>query len=213
MLNTPIWGLPYPDDETLNDVAGHFKQLAESLDDILNDLLIGVETATVSEGTDRALAVNGSLWWDTDEGEGKMFYRKADGTLVAVGGGGTSAGRETESVVTTTLALSEAWVGTVTLSPGYRLLRVETSVPARVRVYDSAASRTADASRFVGVDPTPPHGVILDLLTTSSVLGWWMNPVVDGYTADGTVDVPVSVTNLGTSTTAVTVTFTFVRSE
>lgn len=212
MPSTPNWGLPYPDDDTPNDIAEHLKQLADTADDVLADLFEAVGNTAVGEGADRSLAVNGSLWWDTDEGGGKMFYRKTDGTLVAVGGGAT-AGRETVSIVTTSIALNETWTGEVTLSPGYRLLRVETTVPARVRAYTSAADRTSDATRSVGIDPTPPHGVILDLVTTASVLSWWTNPAVDGYTADATGEVPVLVTNLSPSSAAVTVTFTFVRSE
>lgn len=101
----------------------------------------------------------------------------------------------------------------MTLKPGYRLLKIETDVEARVRVYDSVASRTADAGRAIGTDPVGAHGVILDFVTTPTVLSWWLNPVVDGYTADGTDSVPVAVTNLSGSTRVINVTLTWVRSE
>ncbi len=99
------------------------------------------------------------------------------------------------------------------MKPGYRLLKIETDIPARVRVYDSTAARTADASRPIGTDPTGAHGVILDFVTTVSILEWWLNPVVDGYTTAGTDSVPVAITNLSGSTDTVTVTLTWIRSE
>ncbi len=101
----------------------------------------------------------------------------------------------------------------ITLKPGYRLLKVETDVAARVRVYNSADHRTADASRAIGTDPTGVHGVILDLVTTVASLVWWLSPVVEGYTENATDTIPLSITNLSGSAHTVTVTFVWVRSE
>lgn len=101
---------------------------------------------------------------------------------------------------------------TATLKPGYRLLCIETDKAARVRLYDSTAKRTADALRPVGTDPSGVHGVIVDLVTVSDTLTWWLSPVVDGYTQDSTDTVPMAVTNLG-ATGTVSVTLTWVRSE
>ena len=99
------------------------------------------------------------------------------------------------------------------MKPGYRLLKVETDVAARVRVYDSIDHRTADAARAIGTDPSGVHGVILDLVTTASTLAWWLSPVVDGYTENAGDTVPLAITNLSGSTDTVTVIFTWVRSE
>lgn len=116
-------------------------------------------------------------------------------------------------MATSSLAADAVWVGSVTLKPGYRLLKVETDVEARVRMYDSVASRTADAGRAIGLDPVGAHGVILDFVTTPTVLSWWLNPVVDGYTVAGDDTVPMLVTNLSGGTTVVNVTLTWTRSE
>ena len=129
------------------------------------------------------------------------------------GADGGFVSRTTSEVTTSSLANNAYEETTVTLKPGYRLLKVETDVAARVRVYDSTASRTADAARDIGTDPSGVHGVVLDLVTTPSVLVWWLSPVVDGYTVDATDTVPLSITNLSGSTDTVTVTFTWVRSE
>ena len=116
-------------------------------------------------------------------------------------------------MTTASLANNATEDTTVTLKPGYRLLKVETDVAARVRVYDSTANRTADAARAVGTDPTGEHGVILDFVTTAGNLAWWLNPVVDGYTTAGTDTVPLAITNVSGSTDTVTVTLTWIRSE
>ena len=116
-------------------------------------------------------------------------------------------------MTTSSLATNATEDITSVLKPGYRLLKVETDVAARVRVYDSTAHRTADASRAIGTDPTGVHGVILDLVTTVSDLSWWLSPVVDGYTADSTDSVPLTITNLSGGTDTVTIIFTWVRSE
>ena len=128
----------------------------------------------------------------------------ADGGFVA---------RATADVTTASLSNNATENTTITLKPGYRLLKVETDIPARVRIYDSTDKRTADASRGIGTDPTGVHGVILDLVTTEANLSWWLSPVVDGYTSDATDTVPLAITNLSGSTDTVTVTVTWVRSE
>ena len=129
------------------------------------------------------------------------------------GADGGFVSRTTAEVTTASLANNATEDTTVTLKPGYRLLKVETDIATRVRVYDSTASRTADAARAIGTDPSGVHGVVLDLVTTPSDLAWWLSPVVDGYTANADDTVPLAITNLSGSTDTVTVIFTWVRSE
>ena len=135
------------------------------------------------------------------------------GPAGADGADGGFASRTTSEITTSSLANNASEETTVTLKPGYRLLKVETDIAARVRVYDSTASRTADTARAIGTDPSGVHGVVLDLVTIPSILAWWLSPVVDGYTVDATDTVPLSITNLSGTTDTVTVTFTWVRSE
>lgn len=135
------------------------------------------------------------------------------GATGPAGADGGFAARTTATVTTASLSNNATEDNTLTLKPGYRLIKIETDVAARVRVYDSTTSRTADASRAIGVDPTGAHGVILDFVTTPSILTWWLNPAVDGYTAANDDTVPVAVCNLSGATDTVTVTLTWVRSE
>lgn len=136
-----------------------------------------------------------------------------DTEWVTAGTGGGFVARTTTSHTTASLPSNNTENVSLTFKPGYRVLCIETDRAARVRAYDSSASRTADAARPVGVDPTGVHGVIFDVVTTASTLTWWLNPAVDGYTADGTDTVPLAVTNLDASSGTVTVDVTWVRSE
>lgn len=120
-----------------------------------------------------------------------------------------------EQVVYTTSSIADGATedASVTISPSYRIIRIETDRAARVRVYSSTADRTADASRPVGTDPTGDHGVLLDFVTTVGELDWRLTPAVDGYTEDGTDQVPVAIGNLSGAASTVQVTLTLVRTE
>lgn len=123
------------------------------------------------------------------------------------------AARETELVTTTSLSHNGSDNVTLTLTPGYRLLKIETDFPARIQVYDSYEKQLLDHSRLIGQDPKGNHGVILDFVTTQDDLTWWLNPVVDGYVVDNTNNVPVTITNLSGSSNFITLSLTWIRSE
>lgn len=145
--------------------------------------------------------------------QGPQGIQGPQGDPGPAGADGGFVARTTTSHTTASLPSNNTENVSLTLKPGYRVLCIETDKAARVRAYDSSASRTADAARPVGVDPTGVHGVIFDVVTTASTLTWWLNPAVDGYTVDATDTVPVAVTNLSGSSGTVTVDVTWVRSE
>ncbi len=292
MPETTGWNLPFPDDETPNDLMLHFQQLAEGVDAALTSLegtagepgadgasaydvavangFVGTEAewleslvgpqgdpgpagAEGPQGPQGIQGVAGPAGADGAQGPQGVQGPKGDtgdtgpqgpqgvagpkgdtgdtgpagpqgpqgiqgetgpqGPAGADGADGGFVARTTTTVTTGTLSSNSSEDVSVTLKPGYRLYKVTTDRAARVRAYDSSANRTADASRAVGTDPAGVHGVILDLVTTASTLAFWLSPVVDGYTADGTDTVPVAVTNLSGSSAAVEVVFTWVRSE
>ena len=168
----------------------------------------GPAGADGSDGADGATGPAGA-----DGADGADGAAGATGPQGPAGADGGFVARTTATLTTASLADDATEDNTITLKQGYRILKIETDVAARVRVYSSTASRTADASRPIGTDPTGAHGVILDFVTTPSVLEWWLNPAVDGYMTTSTDTVPVAVTNLSGSTDTVTVTLTWVRSE
>lgn len=123
--------------------------------------------------------------------------------------------RETATVTTESLAQNAAEETTASMAIGYRLLKVETDIPARVQVYATEAQRTADSAREIGVDPEGNHGVILDVVTTEEVLALDLSPQVDGSSMEDepSASIPIRVTNLDDSTDTVTVTFTWIATE
>ena len=101
-----------------------------------------------------------------------------------------------------------------TIATGYRILHVQTSRAARVRLYTTPAKRAADAGRPVDPDPRGDHGVVVEVITTASLLALDMSPVPQGYSMEDppTDVIPYRVTNLGSSGT-VTVTLTWQPQE
>jgi hypothetical protein len=123
--------------------------------------------------------------------------------------------RATAAYTTASLAAGATETGTVTLTASYRLLRIVCSAAARVRLYTTAAKRTADAARPIGTDPTGDHGLMLEAVLTAGVLALDLSPTVDGFDGKATPDgaIPVAVTNTGASAAAITTTVTWLRTE
>ena len=98
--------------------------------------------------------------------------------------------------------------GNGNLFPSYRVLAVETDIPARVRVYGTDADRDADSARAIGVDPTGDHGVLLDVVTTPDDLARRLSPQVDVSNLDSPVDdvLYFNITNLTGAADTVSVT-------
>jgi hypothetical protein len=123
--------------------------------------------------------------------------------------------RKTATHTTSSLANNASEQSTISMATGYRLLKISTSVAARVEIYTTAAAQTADASRAVGTDPGVGAGVILDYVTTSGLLTAELSPMVDGFSLESSPSTSISLTttNLSGSTGTVTVTLTYIRTE
>ena len=94
------------------------------------------------------------------------------------------------------------------------MYKIQTSHAAWVRLYVSAAARTADVSRAQGTDPAYDAGVVTEIITTgsSTVI---MAPAVHGFNDESpvTTNIPVAVTNLSGSSATITVTLTLLQVE
>ena len=104
--------------------------------------------------------------------------------------------------------------GSVVAFPGWRVIQLETSRPARIRLYPTIAQRDADLARSIGVKPKPDSGRLLEVVTYTGALLWAMNPTVDLASAEN--EDPtffVSVTNRDVITATVVTTYTYVRTE
>ena len=137
-------------------------------------------------------------------------------TITIAGGGGSLASRTTKSATTASLNAAASGDLSITAFKAYNLLKIAIDHPAWVRLYVDAASRTSDASRAEGTDPTPGSGVIAEVLTTSASGGTFlMSPAVFGWNNDGTPSTTVyaKVTNKDSSARAITVTLTLIQAE
>lgn len=105
--------------------------------------------------------------------------------------------------------------GLIELALSYEILRVTTSVAARVRLYSTTAYRSADALRNPGTDPIGEHGVTLDVVTTADNLSLDMtrNPPGSNLEAVPSNEIPVAIANLSASSAAVTVTIVYLPTE
>ena len=137
----------------------------------------------------------------------------ATGWADASAGGGGGWERQTSVLTTGPLSSGATQVGVTDLAASYRLLRVSTDVPARVRLYTNVAKRDQDLTRPVGVKPSGDHGRMLEVVTTTALPAMDLSPTLDGFVEDGSDAVPYSVTSTSPSGGAVTVTFTWIRTE
>ena len=79
--------------------------------------------------------------------------------------------------------------GTTVFTPGktIMILHVEASAPCRLRLYGTAAQRTADAARLVSEPPPAESGLFLDYVFETGDLSGFLDPVVVAYNADDPV--------------------------
>ena len=122
----------------------------------------------------------------------------ADGTVALlsdISGGGLPT-RSTATGTTSSLADAAEADLDITGFKAYALLAITTDRAARVRLYVSAATRTADASRAEGVDPTSDAGLIAEVITTGAdtVI---ISPGAYGFNLESTptTTIPCRVTN------------------
>jgi hypothetical protein len=134
-----------------------------------------------------------------------LSWTGSDYDWVAQSGGGAQT-RSTATGTTSSLADAAEADLDITGFKSYALLTITTDRAARVRLYVSAATRTADASRAEGVDPTSDAGLIAEVITTGAdtVI---ISPGAYGFNLESspTTTIPCRVTNKsgGTSTVQV----------
>ena len=138
--------------------------------------------------------------------------------IVGGSGGGTATALSGTSITTGVLATGAIESGSVSLAKALTVFGATVGTPARIRLYSTAAARDADVNRsnMVPVTPGSQHGMILDLyLNTSDKFTWVMSPPAQGASADTpqTATIYYSITNLSTSSRAITATLTYLPQE
>jgi hypothetical protein len=121
------------------------------------------------------------------------------------------------AVSATTGALLANATGNITITgfKTYALLAITTEFPAWVRLYVSAAARTADASRLETEDPLPGSGIIAEVITTSQDQIVLFSPATLGFNADipATNNIYASVKNKAPGLATIEVTLNLLQLE
>ena len=145
-----------------------------------------------------------------------LSWNGSDYAWVADQTGGGSGLQSRGTVTGTTGSLADAAEADLDITgfKSYALLTITTDRAARVRLYVSAATRTADASRAEGVDPTSDAGLIAEVITTGAdtVI---ISPGAYGFNLESTptTTIPCRVTNKSGGTATVQVTLNVLQLE
>lgn len=160
------------------------------------------QVLAVTDGAD------GEPYYSTDTE--KLFIADETGVPQPLASGGA---RSQVTYTTASLAAGATETGTITVPKAYAIHKIETDHPARVRIYVSAAHRSADLSRSVAVDPTGDHGCVLEVVTTAAIPSLHLSPIAIGASpVDGT-DAYIAVQNTDSVSRAVTVTIDVLSME
>jgi hypothetical protein len=121
------------------------------------------------------------------------------------------------ALVQATASLANNAIGNITFTSaakGYVLYKIQTSAAAWVRLYTDISSRTADASRAEGVDPSAGAGVVAEVITTGAqtIL---ISPGTMGFNNETSpvAEIYAAVTNKTGGTATITVTITVLKIE
>jgi hypothetical protein len=130
-------------------------------------------------------------------------------------GSAATLSRGTVSFTSGTLANTAVETGTVALGMRFDLLRASASAACRLRLYQTAAHRTADAGRAIGVTPVGDHGVIADIYFVPGALDLRLPPLPPGANLEDTptADIPYSLQNLSGGSAAITINLLRLRLE
>jgi hypothetical protein len=120
-----------------------------------------------------------------------------------------------DTVVTTSSLAAEASdaAKTAPLGKGCIAIIIITDYPAWVRVYSNTDAQTADASRPITTDPVSGTGVLLEVVTAAGALEIILSPTAVLVSSDGSINLPVTITNKDSVTRTITVTITTVPVE
>ena len=142
-------------------------------------------------------------------------YLTTDGSSVSWASVSGLSSRTTASA--TTGALSVGGTGNISITgfKTYALLGMSVGIPAWVRLYISAAARTADASRLETEDPLPGSGIIAEVITTTNNQIVAFTPATLGFNGDNPAATTIyaSVKNKGAGSATISVTLTLLQLE
>lgn len=149
--------------------------------------------------------VTGTVKTDVTEADPKVYTKATADTLLAAKQALLAQG--VVQKVTGSLADNAEETGTIVLGKNGLILKVVTDRACWVRLYGTAAERTADATRLITADPADGVPVLADLIFTVGNLTISTAPLIGYANRDGTVVTSLyySIINKSGSTSTVTV--------
>jgi hypothetical protein len=164
-------------------------KIAIALDGFENDTLIAGENITIS-----------------DNGDGTK-------TVAATGDLTSTFSAQTVSVTTETLSPNESETVTVTLGRYAKLARLQSNAPAWVRLYPSEAAQVADAGR-TQTEYFQGDRLVFDYLSVDGGINALLE-AVDAFSTEAprASTYPLTITNSGAVSAAITVDLQFIRLE
>ena len=116
-----------------------------------------------------------------------------------------------------TTSIADLGIGNTDITgfKAYNLMKVGLSTAGWLRLYTDSTSRANDASRSIGIDPTPGSGVIAEVVTTGISTTQIITPFVPGGNLDepATDLIYASVMNMSGQTTTISVDLTILQLE
>jgi len=143
-----------------------------------------------------------------------LQWSGSDYQWASAGGGGSAATRVTEAETTSSIADGASGdLAFADLGKSFALYTVVVDKASWIRIYSDTASRTADASRTQGQDPSEGAGIIAEFVATAPNTTFKVTPAVFGYIDNGENTLPVAVQNNSGSAGTVQVSLTALKLE
>lgn len=145
--------------------------------------------------------------------EGNMIVRGNVSFATSSPGSGLQS-RTVASATTASIANNATANISISGYKGYGLYAVQVSAAAWVRIYTSAAARSADTARLQTEYPSSGAGVISEIISSTATTQW-ITPAAIGFSAETTpvTSIQLAVTNLSGATTSIIVTLTLLQLE
>lgn len=113
--------------------------------------------------------------------------------------GRVAAAHQDVAATSADLATGDGAFGSLQLGKAYRLVKLVTNKPCRLRLYASPEQRAADGDRNRDEDPQGDHGVIAEMIMTDDILSLTLLPAPHGYVENDTKTTYFSVVNDGSA--------------
>lgn len=120
-------------------------------------------------------------------------------TINAGGAGTTGFIADTLSVNSPSLIPGNSAIVSALTQPLLTARKINTTYPARIRIYHTSAYASSDLNRSITTELTGNHGCLLEVVTTPSYQALDLTPAVQLYSTETTPRLYISFTNLDNS--------------